>query len=184
MRILVDMDSILVNLMDKWLTAHNEAQGDDLTVDKIKTWDTHLYAKGGKAVYKVLERPGVFRSCLPLDGGVEAVQILQERGHEVFVVTAAMFPSNFSEKVEWCHEHLPFLDKRHLGFLHEKHLLSGDALIDDGPHNARAYRKAHPKSKILTIEYPYNSDCEAYDVVASDWRDPLGAWATILKELP
>lgn len=184
MRILVDMDSILVNLMEVWLAAHNEAQGDDLTVDKILTWDTHEYAKGGHAVYKPLERPGLFRAAPPLPGAVEALKTLLERGHDVFVVTAAMYPSNYGEKVEWCQEHLPFLGKRRLVFAHEKHLLPGDVLIDDGPHNATAYRLHHHNAKIYTIGYLYNKDCPAYTMVAGDWRDPAAAWDLILKELP
>lgn len=183
-RILIDMDSITVDLMTPWLREHNARQDDDLTVDRILTWDTHLYAKGGNAIYDVLKKSGLFRYANPLPGAVEAIRTLHERGHEVFMVTAAVFPINFGEKAEWFHEHLDFLGKRRLVFAHEKHLLPGDALIDDGPHNATAYRAAHPGAKILTIGYPYNKDCPAYDLVAGDWRDPAAAWELILKELP
>lgn len=183
MRILVDMDSITVNLMKSWLGAHNEAQGDDLTVDRIKTWDTHLYAKGGHAVYDVLKKPGLFREAEPLPGALEGIWTLQERGHDVFLVTAAEFPGNFSEKVEWVRDRLPSVGKRRLIFAHEKYLIPADALIDDGPHNATAYRLHHHAAKILTIEYPYNKDCPAYSLIAPDWKDPAGAWERILKEL-
>lgn len=183
MRILVDMDSILVDLMGPWLAEHNARQGDDLTVDRILTWDTHLYAKGEKAIYEVLEKPGLFRNASPLPGGLEAVKTLHDRGHEIFVVTAAVFPNNMAEKAGWFHEHLPFLGKRRFIIAHEKHLLPGDVLIDDGPHNATAYRAAHPNATIATIGYEYNKDCPAYDLVAGDWRDTAAAWAEIVEAI-
>ena len=184
MRILVDMDSILVDTLSAWLAEHNEAQGDTITIEQVSHWDFHSIAKGGKALYEPLARPGFYRALKPLPGGVEAVQELLRRGHEVFIVSTSMHPLALAEKAEWCAEYLPFLDQKHVVFAHEKHIIVADAIIDDGPHNATAYAKAYPSAKVLGIGYPYNKDCPHYTLLAGDWRDPAAAWAQILEELP
>lgn len=183
MRIILDMDSILADLMTDWLGIYNKLHDDDLTLDRIMSWDTHLYAKAGKAVYEVLKTPGLYKNLKPLPGAVEATRTLAER-HDVLVVTAAVEPVNFSEKAEWFNEYLPFLSKHQFMIGHKKYRIEADALVDDGPHNAEAYRVAHPGAKILTIGYNYNIGNPAYDVVAGDWRDTASAWKKILEELP
>ena len=184
MRIICDLDSIVVDLLTPWLKAHNEAQGDNLTVDKILTWDTHEFAKGGHAVYDVLNQPFFFRDLEPLPGAIQAIETLNDRGHEIFMVTAASYPVNFVDKVNWHAEFLPFLSKKNLVFAHEKYIIPADAIIDDGPHNATAYAKCHPHALVLGIEYPYNKDCEHYTMLAPSYNDPRAAWELILNELP
>lgn len=184
MRIILDMDSILANLDVPWVAEINRRFGDSLTVDDVVTWDMHTLSKGGVAVYDILATPGFFRSLKPHAGSIEAARELVARGHEVHVVTASEFEAAASEKVGWFHEHLPFLGKRRLWIGHDKHMLHADAIVDDGPHNAKAYKEAHPNAKVLTISYPYNKDCPHYDVIAPDHNDTVAAWETILKELP
>lgn len=183
MRILIDMDSIVVNLIDPWYAAHNAATGDDLTIEKVLTWDTHLYTKHGHAVYDVLNKRHFFRDLEPLPGAIEAVKELSSCGHEIFMVTAASYPVNFVDKVMWHAAHLPFLSKKNLVFAHEKYIIPADAIIDDGPHNATAYAKCHPNALVLGIEYPYNKDCKFYSMLAPSYKDTKAAWELILNEL-
>lgn len=183
MKILFDMDSILADIGTDWYAQYNETYGDNLDMDMVKTWNTHEYAKHGTAIYTILERKGFFRNLKPIPGALEAVQKVLDKGHTVKIVTAAEFPINYSEKVEWFKEKLPQLKKRDLYMMHEKHEIHADVLIDDGPHNAEAYRKAHPNAKILTIGYPYNENCTAYTLIAGSYKDPVAAWELILKEI-
>lgn len=184
MRIILDMDSIMADIETPWLAECNRRFGDNLTVADIHTWDLHTLSKGGKRVYEILGEEGFFRNLKPIPGAVEAAQELVRRGHELHVVTACEFPFAAKEKVEWFHETLHFLGKRRLWIGHEKHMLRADAIIDDGPHNAIAYRAAHPDALIMTIGYGYNKDCPAYDLIAGDFSDTVAAWAQILERLP
>jgi len=177
MRILIDLDATIADIFTPWLSAYNRETGDDLTVERILTWDIADHAKNGKVVLDFLSRPGFFKDLNPLPGAVEAVRLLSDnKANEIFVVTAAYHPPNFTEKAEWVQRWLPFLTKRQFILAHEKHLIKADAFIDDSPRNARDYRKEHPHAFILSIRYPYNGSCEAYDVLAPDWQDPKGAW--------
>lgn len=180
-RIILDMDSILANILDDWLAKYNAAHGDNLTIDDIKQWEMHHFAKAGKAIYKVLEEPGFIRNLKPIDGAIEAASTLTKRGHQVKVVSAAAFPVNYKEKVEWMAEHFPFLKKPMM--LEDKHEIYADVLVDDAPHNAKAYKEAHPNAWTMTIGYPYNIDSPHYDYVCGTWRDTRSAWAELLGRI-
>jgi hypothetical protein len=78
---------------------------------------------------------------------------------------------------------LPSFSKKEIVLTGSKHLIDGDVLIDDSPHNAEAYRKAWPESKILTIKYPYTLGCKAYDLIANNYLHTDVAWETILDYL-
>ena len=74
----IDVDSTLLNLMGPWYKHYNAAHGDDLTPDKVLSWDVHLYAKGGKAVYKYIT-PAAYAETMPLPGAVEVTRRLALR---------------------------------------------------------------------------------------------------------
>ena len=177
-RVLVDMDSILADILIPWLRYLNEEHGEDMTVEKVVSWNMHENApKAGLKAYDVFKREGFFRNLPEIPGAIEGVKSFVDAGHDVFVVTAAETSVSFKEKVEWFHQHLPFLGKRRLIIMHEKHLLPADVLIDDAPHNAEAYHNEHPDAFITTLKYPYNRDCKYYDFIPrSIDTDPAFAW--------
>lgn len=180
--ILVDMDSILVHLDEKWYRTYNERHGDDLTIDKVLTWDTHLYCKNeNKAIYDVLNDPGFFRDLPAIPGGLESVKQLQDMGHEIIIVTASP-DSAMGDKKAWIKQHMPWLPRKHVFMGDLKYKINGDVLIDDGPHNIIEYRKHHPNAFIATIDYPFNRSAHHLcDLVAHGYKDYLGAWEQILN---
>jgi 5'-nucleotidase len=184
MRIICDLDSIVVDLMSAWLRDYNAAHNDSATEENFLTWDMHKHVKGGKAIYGIINQPGYFRHLPMLPGAEDALKTLVRRGHEVYLVTAASFPVNYVDKIEWCAEYLPFIDKKNVVVAHAKHIIPADAIIDDGPHNAEAYRKAHPNAQVLTIGYPYNKSCPHYTDILGYYTDTASAWAEILELLP
>lgn len=182
-RILVDLDSTCADLFASWLGWLKIMHGDELELLDVTTWDMHVLAKkAGKRAYEAFAQPGFFRNLPLIPGAAQGVKSFVDAGHEVFVVTAAEYPQSFGEKVEWVREHLPFLTKRQLFFGHEKHLLPADAIVDDAPHVAEAYRKAHPNALVAGIRYPYNTECEAFDFLVgfNNWEVLAN---TILKRL-
>lgn len=161
-RILLDMDGVLCNLLEKWLAVYNEEYQDRLSVQALRTWGPHRYARAGKAVYKYLAQPGFFRDLKPLPHAVEGARALVERGHDVVIVTAAK--NGHREKLDWIEEHLPFIGVRNTIFAHRKELVRGDVLFDDAPHNLLAF-KAYGLP--VAMAYPYNEGVDCPRV--ADW---------------
>ena len=181
MTILVDMDSTVVEIFERWLREYNETTGDNLAVEELTTWHTHDHARHGRRIYEPLHRKGFFRNLPPIPGAIEALEVLA-REHDVIMTSAALFPSNFTEKVEWVRENLPFLPEENVALVNRKYLLRGAVLIDDGPHIAELFRKANPTAFIAGIEHPYNVAArEFFDVLAPSWRHPVKAWNQILE---
>lgn len=176
-KIVLDLDSIVVDLMPAWLNDYNARFNDNATMDTFLSWDMHKYVKGGKAIYGFINVPGFFRHLPFVPGAEAAVKELVARGHEIWLVSSAVFPCNYPDKVEWVAQYLPMIPKRQLAIMDAKEQIHADILVDDGPHNAEAYKKAHPNAKVMTLRYLYNQDCPAYDVVADSWEQ-------LLKELP
>lgn len=181
--ILIDLDSTVVDLCTPWFAKYNEAHNDDLSLDRIKSWDTHLYAKAGKEVFKVLREPGFYRHLPFLPGALENLLILKDQDFHLKIVSYS-FPESATDKLLWVQQYLPFIDEKDVFLTHSKHDIKGHFLIDDGPHNIIAYRKHNPRSKIVGISYPYNDTNEvryAANLLASGYKDTKLAWDTMTE---
>ncbi len=182
-RVLIDLDSTVADLMTPWLSIYNQEFSDNLTIDMLDTFDTHLRTKDGKEdIYEILQRPGLFRSLKPYDGAVDAVRRIAKE-HEVYIVTASPEGPAASEKIAWVLEHLPFINKKHIVIMHHKHLINADVLIDDGPHNAVAFREAHPSAEIYGLWFPHNQMCNAFTTLFYGHKTPARGWAQIAERL-
>ncbi len=182
-RVLVDLDSTVADILTPWVAINNEEYGDDLTVDKITTWDMHEHAKKARhKTYEVLTRPGFFRNLPIYDGAAAALEKINA-DHDLYIVTAAEYGPSASEKLEWVKEHLPFVGKKHVVITHAKHLIKADVFVDDAPHNALAYRDAHPSAEIYGLWFPYNQMCPAFTTLFHGHYTPAKAWDQIAERL-
>jgi 5'(3')-deoxyribonucleotidase len=180
-KVLVDLDSIVVDLWTPWAARYNERTGDTLTIEQITDWGVSAAKKRG-ALFGVLKDPGFFASLRPFPGALQGLKAIADAGHRVVIVSAGRSYA-LSDKVEWVEKHLPWLDiETSLVLTFAKELVVGDVLFDDGPHNVEAYRKAWPLSRIATIAYPYNMPSHVHcDLVAGNYTDAAGAWASFVE---
>jgi 5'-nucleotidase len=153
-RLLIDMDSVIVDLMTTWHAMYNRDYDDDLHVGKLLCWDTAKYVKQecGERIYEYLDRPGLFRSLPPIPGAIETLKRLSQV-YEIVIVTSSRKEA-FRDKEEWVTEHLPFIGPRNLIFAHRKELIMGDLLFDDAPHNLEAFMATGRIA--IAMDYPYN----------------------------
>lgn len=181
MTIFVDMDSTVVEIFERWLGEYNDLTKDNLTVDDLTTWHTHNHARHGRRIYEPLQRKGFFRNLPAIPGAIESLEILA-RENDVVITSSALYPSNFSEKVEWVRENLPFVPEVNIALTGLKHLLRGHVIIDDAPHVAELFRRENPGAFVAGIEHPYNLAAgRFFDLLAPSWRKPIHAWNLILN---
>lgn len=153
LRILVDMDGVLCDLVGKWFRAYNDEYKDEVTLDRMHVWGPHRYAREGKKIYKYLGSPGFFRDLEPLPGAIDGMRQLVRDGHDVVIVTAAKRGQR--DKLDWVYEHLPFLPPDNVIFAHRKELVRGDIMFDDAPHHLQNF--AQFGGQPVAMAYPYNS---------------------------
>lgn len=156
--LLIDMDSVICDLMTEWHGRYNRDYDDNLSVEDLKCWNSEKYVKAecGKKIYDYLDEPGLFLKLEPLPGAIDALQRLNER-YEIFIVTTSRTYA-FTDKEKWVEKHLPFIGKRNLIFTHRKDMIRGDILFDDAPHNLTAFQKTGRVA--LAMDYPYNRDVD------------------------
>lgn len=183
LRILVDMDSTVVDLLGPWLRAYNESYNDDLAISDLHSFrlEGQVRPECGEKILDFLREDGWFRRLGPLPGAIDAVRRLTDR-HDVFIVSNPLpsAPYSAGDKRLWLDEHMSFIPHDHVVFTAAKHLLKADVLVDDSPSFIRAYRNDWPDAFIAGISYPYNlSVAGDMDVRAEGHANPVRAWEEI-----
>lgn len=187
LKILLDMDETVVDLIGDWLAAYNRQWSDNLTKDKVTGWDFHTYCKAecGKQVYDILQRPGFFDYLPPMPGAVGAVRTLHAQGHELLFATSTPSADAARGKVEWIKR--TFGD---LGYgiskiiqIADKSLIDADMLVDDKPETILQWAKAG--RQIVAIVHPHNviEATEHASYAAHSWQNPVAAWRDIVSHI-
>lgn len=133
MRILVDMDNVLVHLTSAWVKYLNKMHGTTVRVEDIKDWEIAKFFPS-LTEEEVLEPLAIDSFWKTVDVDVKSLLYMRklfEDGHDLYIVTATDY-RNIKAKVEYIIKHyFPYIDNKHLIIAHNKQMIKGDVLIDD-----------------------------------------------------
>lgn len=184
--ILVDLDSIVIDLLRPWLAFYNKTHDDTVTIDDIISYNLEKHTKKLKNIrdlYKFFEDPINYANCPVLPGASEGLLEMKDAGHDVIISTAT---AGQTANIKWhlAKKAAPWLHSDNVMVGARKEKLHGDVLIDDSPKNIIRYRNAWPKSHILTIAYPYNRDCiSLVNCYAQDHNNTKQAWKQMVSHI-
>ena len=137
MKILVDMDDVLVNTLSAWVEWLNEHHSLCVAVDDIAQWDMK-YAfpqLTNEQIHKPLLTDYFWSTVTAKPDAKAYLERLIKEGHDIFVVTASNYVT-LKAKMERCLlRNFPFLSWDNVIITYHKQLISGDVLIDDKPDN-------------------------------------------------
>jgi 5'(3')-deoxyribonucleotidase len=105
---------------------------------------------------KMIQRqPGFWRTLKRLPLGFEVVEELRSLGFVLHVLTKgpSTTPSAWSEKVEWCREHLP---DALVTVTSDKSLVYGRVLFDDFPPYFAPWLAVRPRGLVVCVAHPWN----------------------------
>ncbi len=146
MRILIDMDEVLVDLLGKSLYYYNKFYpGEDLKRADVTTWQLPGEQWKWDAIWR---QPSFFMSIPPARGAERAASIIRELeggGHECYCLSSPISAEAAHGKYIWFHSNfvvpqiLPGM--RRLILTRSKHLIKGDVLIDDGLHYLEPFQE-------------------------------------------
>ena len=171
MRIFVDMDDVLVNLLDEWLIHLNSYRGvTPKTKEDIDSWNMHNHypTLTDAQLYGCLSDAEFWKRVQPVKGAYEYLKKLVDEGNEIYVATSS-YPLSFWVKTEYClFKHFDFLTPQNVICINNKALLKGDLLFDDYHENLRRFRGI----KVLR-DKPYNRDCDesCFHFRINDWEE-------------
>ena len=137
MTVLVDMDDVMETLVAGWVEYLNDRFGTRVDPKDVHDWNMSLAFPmlTHEQVYSAETDDALWDYVKPMPGAAEALLKMREDGHEIYVVTAAHYASLRAKMEKVLFSYFPFLDWAHVIVTRNKHLIKGDVLIDDGPHN-------------------------------------------------
>lgn len=136
LKILFDADDVAEALLENWVKTLNKRYSTTASVEDVTDWDVTVAfpTLTKQQIYGVLQEDEVWANLTPMPGAQEYLKRLYDEGHELYMVTATDYRT-CRVKIERILELFPFLDTNHIIIAHNKQMIRGDVLIDDGPHN-------------------------------------------------
>lgn len=184
MTILVDMDDVLERLVPAWVRYINERFGTSVRPEEVRDWNMALAFPGlsREQVYSAEDDELLWDYTEPMPGAPEALLQLTEEGHQIYIVTATEYKTLRAKMEKVLFRYFPFLDWKQVIITANKHMIKGDILIDDGPHNLQGgeYRK-------ILFDAFHNRDFDERSVGAArvrNWSEALDEIHRIAAEKP
>jgi len=160
MRILVDLDGIVVDTLPTWLKRIHETTGVLAKTSDITKWNLNENPPLDTVPFSQLIDPlneKDFNANLPqMADACHYLHQLHNAGHDISIVTARSGTNCIPETLAWLKEKMPWLNVKKIWFCYDKHRITGDVLIDDKAETLIEYRNAFPNAHLITIDYPYN----------------------------
>lgn len=158
MRIIVDQDQVLCKWVERILEWYNEDKKTSFTIDDIKTWNMtdNLGEHSQDFLRSCMRYPELYRDLEPVEGSIHGLKSLIDDGHDVIIATAVPRCAGiaYHGKLEWLRRNMPWFNLNNFIAIQRKDLLSGDIMIDDGPHNIEAWVKSGRDA--IIFDAPWN----------------------------
>mgnify|MGYP002785129769 FL=1 len=105
----------------------------------------------------IKKQPGFWRNLPRIEAGFHVLDILKSLDYSLVVLTKGptKTTSAWTEKRDWCHEHLPGVP---VTITEDKGLVYGNILFDDFPPYIEAWLEYRPRGKVIMLDYPWNKD--------------------------
>ena len=171
MRIIVDMDEVLAQFVNRVLERWNMINRTKFKRDDIDAWQMESTLGPGSygLIEKWISEPNFFENLVPVDGAIEGFNELR-RSHDVVIATslAGEVENGFDSKRRWVKKYFPDFDLKNFICTSRKDLLKGDVLIDDAAHYLQAWRDAG-NIRGITMHARWNRDMTLFPK-AANWR--------------
>lgn len=135
--ILVDMDDVLENLQEAWITRLNEKFKRNVDWTKVTDWRVEIYYPllTREQVLSPLFENNFWNTVKPKEDAIKILKKLHEENYSIYLVTSSAYAtlSNKFSQALW--PYFPFIDENHIIITNCKQLIRGHVLIDDGVHN-------------------------------------------------
>ncbi len=131
------MDGVLANVYAHFIAYEQKRSGNKIDI---------LSAYGLKeseafpGIHTDVNSKGFFRTVPLMPHSVKGLQYLHNKYNVLIVSSATEFPLSLTEKVEWLHEHFPFIGWQQIILCGRKDVIAGDIMIDDHPKNLNSFQ--------------------------------------------
>lgn len=145
MRWLIDIDDVLAELAEYWISLYNKDYGENLKKSDIHDWNIGGYTKIGSKMYDYLDDPHLYENIQTVPYALNGINAIRNNDpeYEMIYVTHST-RGHVGQKYDWLIKH---------GFLQEhdqyfeglskhsisKFLFKADVMIDDNPRHIQEF---------------------------------------------
>lgn len=175
MRILLDMDGVVVDLMTPWLEErHRLYGGEKYRIEQITAYDwTNELGIDKEQAYAIICRPNFYSGLKPFPGAIEGVKALCGFSEVVICTSPVNSLTCAGEKTEWVKWHLPWV--RSIVITETKDLIKGDVMIDDRPENLAGFEGIR-----ILFDRPWNRSEESLECLSGLVYDRVANWDEVV----
>lgn len=137
LKILVDMDDTIENLLDSWLNFLNKKYNKNIKYDEVLDWDMKLCYPDltEDQIKEPLYIDSFWETVQPKVDAMYYLEKLIQDGHDVYICTNSNYKTISAKIDHILKKYFPFIDLSQVIVIKDKQLLNADILIDDGIHN-------------------------------------------------
>lgn len=170
MRIICDMDEVLVDFINPLIAEYNRRHQSNLTLEDIKEWKL---PPGMLDIFQ--HTKGFFVGLSPLPGAIDGIKQLTEWGHDVIIASAPSYNGEIAkEKLTWIEQWLPN-HTHNVVITHRKEIFEADLIIDDHAHHIENFKRFG-----FLVDRPWNRYYNVYKKANTiRIREPI--WENILE---
>lgn len=167
--ILLDVDDVIANLIDSWLSTYNTYSGDNLKPENILDWDISKFVpcEYKTFIYEILHDPQLYDKVKPVNGSLEGVNRLITKGFRIVYLTSPIIETA-GVKFNWLLKNKFPIKLEDYIEANDKSLIFGDFMIDDGIHNIEKTRAGDA----LLFSQPWNKNYEGA-IRVNNWNEIL-----------
>lgn len=176
----VDFDNVMNELLETWCEYLNKKVTPEHMRDwhDITDWNmiNNYPTLDEFTVFSVLRDATFWFDVRPKLDAIKKLECLQQRGHQIVVITAAPVDT-VSVKCNMClFRHFPYISWKDVIITSQKHLIDVDVLIDDYPENLRNCKNT---TRCLLYKEKYNEYAWQDFECVNNWAEI----ANIIKEM-
>ncbi len=167
MTLFVDMDEVIADTYSAHIDRYNKDYRANLTKASCmgrEVWQC-VPEERRQSIHKHPTIEGFFSTLEPMKDSQSVLKKLSQK-YDVYIASAAMeHPKSLIEKYHWIDEHFPFIHWKKRILCGDKHILSGDILIDDRIFNLETFR-----GRPMMFTSPHNINEAGFERVNS-WME-------------
>lgn len=182
-RILIDCDGVLADFTVSCVKLINERLNRSHNIEDVTQWDIfkNFSIKEHEHILdQAINENGFCKNIPVLPGAHEAIEKIEKDFGNVYIVTAPHRAHSWVyERTNWLSHHFG-ISRYRIVYTHAKHVIQGDALIDDSRKNLAMWAEHHINGLPILWERTYNKVPRDND---SSTLINVNDWSQVFKAL-
>lgn len=163
--IALDIDDVTLDLIPHWIAFYNKETGDNLTINKIKSWDMAAYAAYPDKLYAYLKNRNLYKGISPVSGAIGGINKIRKKGYRVVFATVSTNEQsgvkfNVLKSLKIVESYNDYIEAS------DKSLILADIIVDDKPDNVVGFSGAG-----LLFTKPWNKTFKLPR--ANNWKEVI-----------